>query len=175
MEQVMNYLYLNHSCRKQVMSHILSRGGAREDAEDVFQDGIRQLILNVRANKFEGKGSITGYLFGMCKYLWLNRFQKIRRESPTDQEVSEKVSLAVDPESIMIGDEQERKVAELLDRLGDKCSQVLALWKLSYSMQEIADEMGYKSEGFARKKKHLCFQALLKLLEKEPGWKSLIS
>ena len=59
--------------------------------------------------------------------------------------------------------------------LGAACQKVLQMWQLSYSMKEIAEELGYKNDAVARKKKRLCMKKLLEILEEAPAWKSWIA
>ena len=79
-----------------------------------------------------------------------------------------------DPEWILLEKEQEEELDSLLNALGDTCKKVLRLWQLSYSMKEIASELGYKSEGVARKKKRLCMKKLLEILDENPEIKNFL-
>ncbi len=66
-------------------------------------------------------------------------------------------------------------LGQILSRLGEKCEKILELWKLSYSMEEIADKVGLLNAGVARRQRYNCYQKLMNLLEKEPNLrKSLI-
>ena len=168
----MRFLYQEQAYRDQIFSFVMSRDGSREDAEDVFQDGIRSLIFNVREGKYQGQGSVKGYLFGICRNLWFKRFQKIQRQ---DSQLYRKEGLEVDrndPEIILLEKDQEEQLNHLLNLLGENCRKVLELWKLSYSMKEIAAEVGYKNEAVARKKKRLCLKKLLDIMEEQPQWKT---
>jgi hypothetical protein len=42
------------------------------------------------------------------------------------------------------------------------------------SLKEIADEMGYKSEFYAKTKKYLCKEALKRMVENDPAIKALL-
>ncbi|MEL6672662.1 MAG: sigma-70 family RNA polymerase sigma factor [Bacteroidota bacterium] len=170
LEEVMNYLYYEHRCREQVFQFVQVRKGTMEDAEDIFQDGIRNLILAVRTGNYQGSGSLTGYLFGICKNLWFKRFQKIQREGSMPEHWDQPTEEGEKPDILLMEKDQSALLESLLDTLDGKCRKVMEMWQLSYSMQEIASELGYKSEGVARKKKRLCLKKLLNLLENQPGW-----
>ena len=171
LEEVMRYLYTEHEYRAQIFAFILAREGNKEDAEDIFQDGIRNLIINVRSKSYTGKGSITGYLYGICKNLWYKRFQKKQRQSFQQEQLNVEEIDEQTPEVLLLTKDQENQLEELLAQLGDTCREVLELWKLSYSMKEIAEKTGYKNEAVARKKKRLCLQKLLRIMEQQPQWK----
>lgn len=163
------HIYQDAQVKKQVMAFVRSRSGSKEDAEDVFHDGVKTLILNVRAGKYKGEGSLSAYLFGVCKRLWFKRFQKIRRNAGYAEVATADNDLdPEDPELLILSHEREKQIDTMLARLGPACKRVLQMWQLSFSMTEIAEALGYKNEGVARKKKRLCMIKLLDLLEKEP-------
>lgn len=170
LEDIMRHLYREGEFRRQIVYFVQSRGGSPEDAEDIFQDSIRNLILGVRENKYRGTGSIAGYLFGIGKNLWFKRFRTLQREE-TMANPGAGIELHSDdsPELVLADRELESEVDQLLGLLGEKCRMVLELWKLSYSMKEIAEKLGYKTEGVARKKKRLCMKQLLDILDKNPA------
>ncbi|MEZ4774537.1 MAG: sigma-70 family RNA polymerase sigma factor [Bacteroidia bacterium] len=169
LEHVMRHLYREGVFRRQISHFVQSRGGSPEDAEDIFQDSIRNLIMSVRAGKYQGTGSIGGYLFGIGKNLWLKQFRTMHREGGINPQIVESdLREAQSPEIILVDRELEAEVDHLLGLLGDKCRKVLELWKLSYSMKEIAGVLGYKTEGVARKKKRLCMKHLLDILDQNP-------
>ncbi|MEL6252330.1 MAG: sigma-70 family RNA polymerase sigma factor, partial [Bacteroidota bacterium] len=175
LEEGMKYLYLRHSCREMVFRFIQKRNGSREDAEDIFQDGIRFLILQVRAEKYHFSGELGAYLYGICKNLWYKRFKKMSREEALDERIYEEKQEEGDPELYLVSKDRQEKIKELMAGLGAACQKVLQMWQLSYSMKEIAVEMGYKNDAVARKKKRLCMKKLLDTLEKVPVWKSWIA
>jgi len=151
------------------VSFVRSRNGSLEDAEDVFQEGIRLLILNVRAGKYKGEGSLAAYLFGVCKRLWYKRFQKMMRDASLENTAfPEAESRQKNPEELLLQAEQVQAIEALLASLGTSCRRVLEMWQLSFSMREIARELGYKNEAVARKKKRLCMVKLLEKLDEEP-------
>lgn len=174
LEQSMRYLYLTHPCRQQVFSFVQKRRGSREDAEDIFQDGVRFLILQIRNDKYKFEGELGAYLFGICKNLWFKRFRRIAREEGLPDTYQEKLADET-PELSLMDKERKEQIEELLSGLGEACKKVLELWQLSYSMKEIAAAMGYKTDGVARKKKRLCMKKLLETLKKQPAWEAWIT
>lgn len=168
MEQAVSFLYRKGLNKDQIFGFIRSRSGSREDAEDIFQEAMRSLILNIRSGKYRGDGSLQAYVFSICKNLWYKRFQKIKRESDLDQSQEPETRTMESPEALMVKQEEIQLIGKVLGRLGDRCRAVLELWRMGFSMQEIAVRVGYKGEHVARKKKSQCFRRLLDLLEAEP-------
>ena len=115
LESAMRHLYLKHSCRSQVFAFVLKRKGSKEDAEDIFQDGVRFLIMQVRANKYAGSGELGGYLFGICKNLWFKRFKKIQREEDFESIDAEAYVADSDPELRLVEKDRAEQIKQFLD------------------------------------------------------------
>ena len=60
------------------------------------------------------------------------------------------------------------------ENLSDDCQKLLKLFLTKMSAKEIAENMGYKSEFYAKTKKYLCKEALKKLVENDPELKGII-
>ncbi|MEM6725720.1 MAG: sigma-70 family RNA polymerase sigma factor [Bacteroidota bacterium] len=174
LERVMAFVYNNTDFRTDIIRYIKSKGGTSEDAEDVFQDGIRNLIMSVRKNKFRGESTIKGYLFGVCRNIWFKQFNRHVRSEQYKSSLEVESTDRKDPEIVLVTEERAQLIDQILAKLGPACQKVLNLWRLSYSMKEIAQELGYKSDGVARKKKHQCFQGLLGLVKDNPAIVNLL-
>ncbi|MEM6348084.1 MAG: sigma-70 family RNA polymerase sigma factor [Bacteroidota bacterium] len=168
-------LYLNPSLWEKIWGFVRARGGEKEDAEDIFQDGIRVLILNIRKDKYSFTGSVEQYLLGICRNLWFGRFREKEKQALIrEREAEAGKGWEIDPEQSLISEEQKAQLEALLAQLPAACREVLELWQMGYSMKEIAAKVGYKSEGVARKKKHQCMAKLITFLAEKPLWKDLI-
>ena len=169
LDEVMRFIYNHDGYRAKVFRFVRSKGGQVADAEDVFQDGIRALILSIRKNTFRAETSIEGYLFSVCRNLWFKQFNKETRYTELNESTRKEEADFQTPEAHFVKEERKEVLQQLLASLGDTCKKVLELWKLSYSMKEIAAAIGYGSEGMARKKKHQCMQRLVKAVQDMPG------
>ncbi|MEO1448820.1 MAG: sigma-70 family RNA polymerase sigma factor [Bacteroidota bacterium] len=175
LEKVMRELYQSGGSRTQILEFVQKRGGSRDDAEDVFQEGVRNLVLNIRADKFAGASSLEGYLFGICRNVWFKKLQKQKREAEILEQYGQQEKAPIpDPEIVLVDQDRENKLLELLGKLGETCKEVLVLWQMHYNMKEIASRMGYASEGMARKKKHQCLKRLVALIEANPAWEAIL-
>ena len=81
MEQSIRYLYHDSGIKQDVQKYIMSKSGDKQMVEDVFQEGVVHLIMNIKKEKFKGESSIKGYLFGICRNVWL---KKIAKKKGTD-------------------------------------------------------------------------------------------
>ena len=79
------------------------------------------------------------------------------------------------PEVTLVTEERKTVLNRLLQELGERCQQILELWKLSYSMEEIAVSLGFSSSDMARKAKYRCHVSLLEIIRKNPHVEQLLS
>lgn len=78
------------------------------------------------------------------------------------------------PEHLSLKEEQKQILDKLLSNLGEKCQKILELWKLSYSMEEIAEQAGLENAGIARRQKYKCYKKLLRNIDDMPNLKTLL-
>lgn len=167
-EQALFQLCADHSLKNWVLNYIVQRGGSREDGEEIFNDGLIQMAINIRNDKFRADSTIRTYLFGICKKLWPNRYRKNKSYAGLKEKVPQPTALQDSPEDVIIYKENANLLLDVLNLLGEKCRKVLELAALDYSMKEIAKAVGYKSANMASKKKNECTKKLIALFKARP-------
>lgn len=166
------HIYRDKALKNQVVAFVRKNSGSKDDGIEIFHEGIITFDDNIRKNKYKDEGKLNAYLFSMCRFLWLNKLKRNKRMVYTD-ESSQFEEISYDtPESLSMNNEQKDILGQLLSRLGEKCEKILELWKLSYSMEEIAQIVGLKDAGVARRQRYNCYQKLLQILDKEPNLKN---
>ena len=167
-EQALSSLYNVTGLFFKIKQMVINHGGNEEDARDVFHEGIITLDRKIRQDEYEDRGSIESYLYGVCRFIWSNQQRKNKRVELKDDFTPYDQSTGENPLDTMLNNEGQNMVATLFSQLGENCSKILTLWKLSYSMNEIAEEMGLPSGDNARKHKFRCYQKLLGLIDNSP-------
>lgn len=167
-EQALSSLYNVTGLFFKIKQMVTNHGGNEEDARDVFHEGIITLDRKIRLDEYEDRGNIESYLFGVCRFIWSNQQRKNNRVELKEDFTLYDQSTGENPLDTMLNIEDQNLVANLFGQLGDNCSKILSLWKLSYSMNEIAEEMGLSSADNARKHKFRCYQKLLGLINNSP-------
>ena len=171
-DQAMAHLYRQHLGK--ITAFVRSRNGAEEEAKDVFQDAIINLMESILSGKFEGKSSLSTYLFAISKHLWYRRFSRSQRMEPLDPLQTEQQVAEPEPEILLISQDQQIQLERLLGNLKDKCREVLLLWSMKYSMKEIAEKLGYQNDQVVRNKKNHCMKELKELVRKHPEVRKLV-
>lgn len=173
-QNAIRQIYDNRELKMKVIQFVKNHGGNEEDGRDMFHEGIIVLDRNIREEKFREETSLQGYLYSICRFLWMNQARKDAKVNLTDQNTPFEGEFSATPESAYFDEERKKVLRGVLEQLGDRCQRILELWKLSYSMEEIAVEMGLANEGQARKAKYRCHMSLMELLDKNPNITELL-
>lgn len=160
--KVFQYLYKHFP---MVRKMILSKGGKKEDAEDVFQEALIILSKKVKKEDFVLTAKLSTFLYGICALLWKEELKKRQKMEYVDMNIEmDRAS----EESIMeaIGGEEQVKLAEkVIGGLGDRCQEILTLYYISsMKLKDIAERMGYSSENTAKNQKYKCLETAKNIL-----------
>lgn len=174
-DAVIAKLYYDDTLISRVRSTLGKYGGRPSDFDDVYNRTLLQFVKTVvQKPDFEINTDLYSYLSGVAKYVWFGILRKKGNKIHDDIDEHRDIAGVGNPESLLIDESKKELIQSLLDKLGKNCREVLMYWANGYSMKEIAQMMEYKSDIMARKKKHLCFKQLLKLLEEYPELKELL-
>ncbi len=167
-------IYEDKALKNQIVAFVKSHNGNHEDGVDVFHEGIIAFDKNIRSGNYKGEGKLKGYLYSTCRFIWLNKLKRNKKIIYTAEESQLDQVLYETPESLSLAEEQKKIIASLLGQLDQKCGKILELWKLSYSMDEIAQQVGLKDGSIARRQKYNCYQKLLQIVDKAPNLKNIL-
>ncbi len=167
-------IYNDNELKRKVIQFVRNRQGNAEDGQDMFHEGIIVLDRNIREGRFRGEAPLKGYLYSICRFLWMNQ---VRKQAHTTQGAETVLANEPDeytPEITMIAQERKDLLNSLLGQLGERCQRILELWKLSYSMEEIAASLGFSSADMARKAKYRCHVSLVELVQQNPEMQKVL-
>lgn len=147
-----------------VRNFILKNQGTAEEANDIFQDAVIRFYNAVKRGTFQEKCSISTFIFGISKNLWINAVKRKGRQMEDDG--AEFVQDSVDIMANIISNEKVKAVNELLGKIGETCAQLLkySIYE-DLSMREICQKMGFSSEDVAKTNNYRCKQKLIKLVD----------
>ncbi len=141
-----------YSLYPKIEALVLSKGGNKQDASDVFQEALIILNRNLEKSDFKLTSSFYTYLYSVSRFLWKDTQKKFSKQelhnlSGTDVEYFHSVL--------------EEKKYQLAERafleLGERCRQLLQLfYHKGMSFKAIADMMQFKSEKIAKNQKYKC-------------------
>lgn len=177
-EKALRWMYRNNL--PMVIAHILENNGSQQDAEDVFQETVLTFRDQVVAGTFLRRAKISTFLMSIVRRKWYNR---LRRSGYNEGYVAEmKHLLEADQESIpdmadpvLMDEELIQKIDQLVLKIGEKCREVLRMrfWD-QFSMEKIAEKLGYKNAQIAKNKHFRCIEELRALLDNDPDLRNTL-
>ena len=167
---IIRAIYKNYS--KAILHLVLTNGGKKEDAHDVFQEGLMIIYQKSKKTDFQLTSSFSTYFYAVCRNIWSN---KSRKKSNTEVTFDNQTLSII--ENLSVNDIEENEEYALYRKkfleLGKDCQRVLNLFLQKTEMKEIMRKMGFSSVGYAKKRKFMCKQKLIQLIKKDPKFKEL--
>jgi len=170
-EKVLKHLY--KVIFPKIRKYILANSGSADDALDIFQDAIVVLCKQVRAGKFDNRYEVEGFLFTVCRNLWINKAKKESRMiALKDQEIHDTEH---DFTHDIITHEKAHTLKEMIRKLGEKCYQLLQLAVYQQTdNSEICTIMGFATVNAVKTQKYKCKQKLLEIIKSDPSYREVI-
>ena len=147
-----------------VASYVQRHGGSYQDAEDILQEGILQLIATLKDKPSTIQKDIHSYLYGTCRNLWRNELRSAQRKLTKDTPIQ--VAIADQKEAEQPYESQYNLFQKYFVQLHNSSQKLWQLWFEGNSITEIATTMGY-TEGYVRKKKSESKKTLLQWIQNE--------
>ena len=168
---VIEYVYDNYF--NAIKSFVLRYGGTQEDAWDTFQDGIVIIYEQAKNEDLEIANTFMTYLFTICKYQWLktlrdkNRkyFESIENNKEVEQIYHKQNAAGLD--EIIEKEKRVKLYTRNFQRLSAICQKILKMIAQGYTVNELTEELGYKSNGFTYKKRRICKERLINLIKND--------
>lgn len=140
-----------------------------DDILDVYQDAIIIFSKKImREESLDLSCSIQTFLFSIGKNLLMKKGIKNRKvilEEEVGKIIPDIGDLGV-VEKMELSEEQQR-IFEAIDQLGEKCQKILKLFYYQrYTTESIKIEMGYNHEDVVRTQKLRCMKSLRKIMMK---------
>lgn len=158
----------------RITSFITRNGGNADDAKDVFQDAILIIYEKAKKDDFKLTSGFYTLLYGVCRNVWGNRLQKKSRQTVTLVDDHKYTNYVVDGLNELIEKEEEAKLFwSAFQKLGEDCQRLLRLFFDKVKMSEIVKIMGFSSESYAKKRKFVCKERLVKLVRADARFAEL--
>ncbi|MBD3637793.1 MAG: sigma-70 family RNA polymerase sigma factor [Crocinitomicaceae bacterium] len=143
----------------KVEKHILINSGSKEEALDIFQDALVILYQKVQNMSADSPIKIDGFLINTCKLLWSNELRKKKVRTGDDSGLG-RLEFKDEIEEQMEKEEKFKIIEDVLQKLGEKCKKILEMFYFkSFSMENIAKKIGYKTVKSAKVQKYKCMES----------------
>jgi RNA polymerase sigma factor (sigma-70 family) len=157
---------------QSVKRFILQNKGNTEDAEDVFQKALLQIVVRYKKDKFEIKTTFGGYLFTVCKNLWRRELNS-RKNRVTNSTIVELYSEEKENSLVIIEQKRQELFVEKLGEISDNCKNILTLFFSKIPYSKIVEQTDYSSETVVRQRVFKCKKKLIALIKSDKRYNSL--
>ncbi|GAB1855328.1 hypothetical protein MHTCC0001_01610 [Flavobacteriaceae bacterium MHTCC 0001] len=131
---------------------ILSKGGQKQDASDVFQEALIILNRNLETSDFKLTSSFYTYLYSVSRFIW-----KDTQKTFSKQELHHLKPEEVDYFHCVLEEKKYQLAEHAFLELGKRCQELLQLFYVkAMSFKAIALKMRFKSEKIAKNQKYKC-------------------
>ncbi len=131
---------------------IVSKGGQKHDASDVFQEALIILNRNLEKSDFKLTSSFYTYLYSVSRFIWKDTQKKFSKE-----ELKNFSDTEIDYFHSVLEEKKYQCAERAFLELGERCQQLLQLfYHKAMSFKEIANVMNLKSEKIAKNQKYKC-------------------
>ena len=131
---------------------IVSKGGSKQDASDVFQEALIILNRNLEKSDFKLTASFYTYLYSVSRFVWKDIQKKFSKQELYNLNESE-----IEYFHSILEEKKYRLAEDAFLELGARCQQLLHLfYNKAMSFKDIAKSMGFKSEKIAKNQKYKC-------------------
>lgn len=150
-----------------IKKYLRSKGAGEEEAGDVFQEAIIDIYKLSKDEKFVLTCPLEAFLLLICKRKWINIAEKNKRHGVTKSIDDGYSHIASDDDkaAALYEDtlEKENIVLQMLQKISDRCREIIVASYTDKPQQQLANEMGV-SYAYLRKKKSLCMAELISLV-----------
>lgn len=165
------FKYLQVKFQDSIRLMVLEMGGTREDAKDVFSEGLIALIRLVDQEDFILTCKLGTLVYALCNKKWKQYQEKqiaVRNYHLRKLDTSPEWDFTEDADDQLYQD----IFWETFMKLDKVCRDILDGYLKEISPREIAEKLGY-SYGYVRKRKSMCHSFLMKMIENHPTIKKI--
>lgn len=167
-EAVISYIY--KASYEIIHDYVVARGGASEDALDVFQVSIITLRSKVFKEEPEIYVDFKYFLLGYAKKIWLRELEKKKRNQyqQLDSEMEDETNIL----HKIISSERLKLMWEYVERLPEICRVIIRSFLSGKRHKETASDLKL-TEGQVKKRKYNCQQKLMEAMQKDSRYNEL--
>lgn len=149
---------LHKQCYEGVRNHILKNSGSEEDVDDIIQDALIVFWQKAIKPEFELNSKLSTFIFGIAKFLWMNKLRKSGRELVFETLPEGGLPMWTEANST---NPDIKIVRACLDDIGETCKTLLGLFYFDgFPMDKIAEMMDLSNADTAKSKKYQCLKKL---------------
>jgi RNA polymerase sigma factor (sigma-70 family) len=171
--RVLQYIYKNSF--NTVKQLILRNAGSDNDAEDIFQEALIVIFKKLREEEeFQLTAAFNTYIYSISRLLWLKHLRNIKKIEidPLNRDLEERLEFE-EPLPVQDKDLRMAIYQRTLMKIPEDCQKILRLTAQDISSREIAEQLGFRSEGYVRKRRHFCKEYLFTKVKEDTDYRAM--
>ena len=171
--RVLQYIYKNSF--NPVKQLILHNAGSENDAEDIFQEALIIIFRKLKnSSGINLTASFNTYIYSISRLLWLKHLRKIKRIEidPLNRDMEERIEFE-EPSPVQDKDLRMAIYQRTLMKIPEDCQKILRLTAQDITSKEIANQLGFRSEGYVRKRRHFCKEYLVSKIKEDADYQAM--
>ena len=171
--RVLQYIYKNSY--NPVRQLVLHNAGSESDAEDIFQEALIVIFKKLKDEQdFELNAAFSTYLYSIARLLWLKHLRNIKKIEidPLNRDMEERIEFE-EPSPVQDKDLRMAIYQRTLLKIPEDCQKILQLTAQDLTSSEIAEQLGFRSEGYVRKRRHFCKEYLINKVKEDPDYQAM--
>lgn len=172
--RVLQYIYKNSF--NPVKQLVLHNAGSESDSEDIFQETLIVIFKKLRDNpSFSLNSAFSTYLYSIARLLWLKHLREIKKIDidPLNRDMEERLEFE-EPLPVQDKDLRLAIYQRALKLIPEDCQKILLLTGQDLSSSEIAEQLGFRSEGYVRKRRHFCKEYLINKIKEDADYQAMM-
>ena len=169
-------LYIYKNTYNPVKQLILNNAGSENDAEDIFQEALIIIFKKLKEEqKFELTSAFSTYIYSISRLLWLKHLRNIKKIEidPLNRDHEEKIEFEP-PSPVQDKDLRMAIYQRTLLQIPEDCQNILRLTAQDLTSSEIANQLGFRSEGYVRKRRHFCKEFLVNKIKEDADYQAMM-
>jgi len=152
--------------------YIKKNSGTEEDAYEVFQETLYQIIVRSKTRGLMIEDNFEGYLFICGRNIWLKKLNKSKK-NVRNQSLMELISEEDQTAEQIVFQDRWDLFEEKISQLSENCKSLLQSYFKRVPYETIIKEYGYASKNVAFQRIHKCKKKLTQLIQIDPRYKEL--
>ena len=153
-------IYVNHA--DNVQRWVQSRGGALEDARDVFQEGLIALFEKAQDPAFELSCPLGALLHIICSRKFIDKLRQKGRDTEVRNEEERRYTEAEDADALTLAEEslaekeKQDRLGRAFEQLSELCRNLLTMLSKGLSPKEVVEQLQMNSLDTLYRRKNAC-------------------
>ncbi|MCF8225365.1 MAG: sigma-70 family RNA polymerase sigma factor [Bacteroidales bacterium] len=171
---VIHFIYSTNFDRVSRM--VLSNSCSEDDAEDIFQESLIIIFKRIREEKeFQLTSTFSTYLYSINRLLLLKKLRDSRKMEVgrLDREMEDFIEFE-EPPPVQDKDLRLAVYQRNLKLIPGDCQEILKLTVQDLSAREIAEQLGFRSDTYVRKRRHFCKEYLINRIREDQDYRDMM-